>query len=495
MLKPFIRLFSFFGKEVNEIRRQPRLVLSLMLGPFVILMLFGIGYTGERPQLQTVLVVPSDMDQALLEQVQQVISVNFELTDVSSDRTAALEQLQTGQVDVVEILPEDIEERALSGERSPVAFKYNAINPLNEQWIQYLAYAQVNEINRAILLEVTRQLQDEATTIRQQLDQVYDQLGAVKSGMSAAQRIETQQSLGQLRDAIGVLAANPLLVRQLGDPGMSEAETRQELEQLRSDLEDIEQGLGEGSLEQQQTRIETTRRRIETLRDQIETFANLPPTVIISPLQRTFENLRGHSLDLMTYYAPSVLALIVQHIAVTLGALSLVRERLLGALELYRVAPVSILQILLGKYLGYTLFISLITSVLIGLMRWGLQIPFLGSSLAFIAVTLLFILAALGVGFLISVLSTSESQAVQLSMLVLLLSVFFSGFFLPLENFKDPIDLVGYGIPLTHGINAFQAILLRGWFPDNPTWLILGSITGGTFVAVLIISEIQFRRA
>jgi ABC-2 type transport system permease protein len=276
---------------------------------------------------------------------------------------------------------------------------------------------------------------------------------------------------------------------------MSEAETRQELDQLRGDLEDIEQALGEGSLEQQQTRIETTRQRIETLRDQIETFANLPPTVIISPLQRTFENLRGRSLNLMTYYAPSVLALIVQHIAVTLGALSLVRERLLGALELYRVAPVSMLQILLGKYLGYTLFISLITGVLIGLMRWGLQIPFLGSPLAFIAVTLLFILAALGVGFLISVLSTSESQAVQLSMLVLLLSVFFSGFFLPLENFKDPIDLVGYGIPLTHGINAFQAILLRGWSPDNTTWLILGSMTGITFVVVLIISEIQFRRA
>jgi ABC-2 type transport system permease protein len=495
MLKPFIRLFSFFGKEVNEIRRQPRLVLSLMLGPFVILLLFGVGYTGERPQLQTTLVVPSNMDQALLEQVQQVISVNFELTDVTADWTIALEQLQTGQVDVVEILPEDIEERALSGERSPVAFKYNAINPLNEQWIQYLAYAQVNEINRAILLEVTRQLQDEAATIQQQLDQVYNQLGAIESGMSAAQRIETQQSLGQLRDTIGVLAANPLLLRQLNDPGMSEAETRQELDQLRSDLEDIEQALGGGSLEQQQTRIETTRRRVETLRNQIETFADLPPTVIISPLQRTFENLRGRSLDLMTYYAPSVLALIVQHIAVTLGALSLVRERLLGALELYRVAPVSILQILLGKYLGYTLFISLITGVLIGLMRWGLQIPFLGSPLAFIAVTLLFILAALGVGFLISVLSTSESQAVQLSMLVLLLSVFFSGFFLPLENFKNPIDLVGYGIPLTHGINAFQAILLRGWSPDNTTWLILGSITGVTFVIVLIISEIQFRRA
>lgn len=47
MFKPIIRLLSFFGKEVREIGRQPRLILSLILGPFLILLLFGIGYQGD----------------------------------------------------------------------------------------------------------------------------------------------------------------------------------------------------------------------------------------------------------------------------------------------------------------------------------------------------------------------------------------------------------------------------------------------------------------
>jgi ABC-2 type transport system permease protein len=100
----------------------------------------------------------------------------------------------------------------------------------------------------------------------------------------------------------------------------------------------------------------------------------------------------------------------------------------------------------------------------------------------------------LGIGFLISVYSKTDSQAVQLSMLVLLLSIFFSGFFLPLENFRVPINYVGYALPLTHGISAFQAIMLRGAAPSELTWVLLGSIALVTFIVVTSISQWQFRR-
>ncbi|HEX5691081.1 MAG TPA: ABC transporter permease, partial [Roseiflexaceae bacterium] len=217
---------------------------------------------------------------------------------------------------------------------------------------------------------------------------------------------------------------------------------------------------------------------------------------LVSPVLQKYDNLQGRALDFMSFYAPAVLALILQHIAVTLGSLSLVRERLLGALELFRVAPVSSLQVLLGKYLGYTLFIGVITAVLVGLMVWPqlLGVPFLGDVVTFAVVTLLLTLASLGVGFLLSTYSKTDSQAVQLSMLVLLLSIFFSGFFLPLENFRAPVNYVGYALPLTHGIRAFQSVMLRGSSPDQTTWLLLVTITVLTFVLAATISRWQFRR-
>jgi ABC-2 type transport system permease protein len=392
MFKPFIRLLSFFSKEVNEVRRQPRLVLSLLLGPFLILLLFGVGYQGERPKLRTALVVPEQgMDPAQLESLKQAISANFTLVKTDSDLDGALALLRAGQLDVVETLPPALQDNLLNGQQSQVDFKYNEINPLNEQWIQYLAYAQVNEINRTVQTQAVEQMQSELA-----------------------------------------------------------------------------------------------KRGVEN---------RIPTEVLVSPVTPTYANYQGKSLDFMTFYAPGVLALILQHIAVTLGSLSLVRERLLGAMELFRVAPVSLTQVLLGKYLGFTLFIGIITAVLVALLVFTpLAVPFLGSVTLFVGLAVLFTLAALGIGFLISAWSSSDSQAVQLSMLVLLMSMFFSGFFLPLENFWAPVQAVGYALPLTHAISGFQNIMLRGTAPSDFSWLLLGVIAGATFIATALLAQWRFRR-
>ena len=90
------------------------------------------------------------------------ISANFALVKTDADLDGALALLQSGQIDVVETLPANLQQNLVNGKQSQVDFKYNEINPLNEQWIQYLAYAQVNEINRAVQLKALQQAQDEA---------------------------------------------------------------------------------------------------------------------------------------------------------------------------------------------------------------------------------------------------------------------------------------------------------------------------------------------
>jgi ABC-2 type transport system permease protein len=114
MLKPIIRLFSFFAKELAEVRRQPRLLLSLVLGPFLILLIFGLGFVGERPRLRTLLVVPQELqNDPRVDQLRQIIDLaNFEVVDVMTDEAAAIERMRSGaeRIDVVEILPPDVDE-------------------------------------------------------------------------------------------------------------------------------------------------------------------------------------------------------------------------------------------------------------------------------------------------------------------------------------------------------------------------------------------------
>src|SRR5512145_1268358 len=344
MFKSIIRLLSFFAKEINEVRRQPRLILSLLFGPFLILLLFGMGYQGETPNLRTALVLPQQgLGMVDIEQLKGAISANFTLVSTGSDLNGAMADLRADAVDVVEVLPADVQQRVLRGEQSAVEFTYNEVNPLNEQWIQYLSYAQVNEMNRTMLLKMTSDMQKEAGTARELLTRVRSQLDALHPGFSAANQAELQRSVRQLRGATMLFAADPLLASSSGEP----AKNQQQLAQLRDDLDVLDRAISDGTLDRERERINDTRQRIAELERSAVIVSELPPQVIVSPLQPKWNNLYGLSLNFMTFYEPSVLALILQHIAVTLGALSLVRERLLGALELFRVAPVSMLQVLL----------------------------------------------------------------------------------------------------------------------------------------------------
>ena len=86
------------------------------------------------------------------------------------------------------------------------------------------------------------------------------------------------------------------------------------------------------------------------------------------------------------------------------------------------------------------------------------------------------LVASLGLGLLISVISDSERQAVQLSLLTLLASMFFSGFVLRTEEFSTPVQIMSYFLPVTHGISLLQDQMLTGVFAAPWQLVALGGI-------------------
>ena len=89
----------------------------------------------------------------------------------------------------------------------------------------------------------------------------------------------------------------------------------------------------------------------------------------------------------------------------------------------------------------------------------------------------------------------SDSQAIQLAMITLLLSIFFSGFFISLDSFARPALLLSYSIPMTHGVQGFQSLMLRGLPPSALTWGALALIALVTFALVVLLTRRQFRNA
>jgi ABC-2 type transport system permease protein len=208
----------------------------------------------------------------------------------------------------------------------------------------------------------------------------------------------------------------------------------------------------------------------------------IPPEVIAAPTRAEIRNVAPSTPHVISYFAPAVLALILQHLAVTLVAMSLVRERTSGMFELFRIAPVSAAEVLTGKVLAFALIGGAIATMTVALLVLGLGVPMVGQ-VAFVALAIaLLLLASLGVGPLIAVVSDSERQAVQLSLLVLLAAVFFSGFVLPITEFSAPVRAIAYTMPVTHGIRLLQDFMLRGGTNSAWEFLALGVIAMVTLV-------------
>jgi ABC-2 type transport system permease protein len=79
-------------------------------------------------------------------------------------------------------------------------------------------------------------------------------------------------------------------------------------------------------------------------------------------------------------------------------------------------------------------------------------------------------------------------------MLLLLLSIFFTGFFLPLTGFSWPAWILGAMLPMTHAIDGFQALLLKGNAVPWGVWVSLILITLLSYGLVLLIMRRQYRR-
>ena len=216
----------------------------------------------------------------------------------------------------------------------------------------------------------------------------------------------------------------------------------------------------------------------------------ISPQVIAAPTRAEPRNLAPTSPNVVAFFAPAVLALVLQHMGVTLTALSMVRERLSGAMDIFRVAPVRALEILVGKYLAYAFFSLSIAAALSFLLIGVLRVPLLSppGEMAWVVVLLTF--ASVGLGLLISTIVDSERQAVQLSMLVLLASVFFSGFVLPLDQFITPLRIAAYGLPVTHGIQLLQDFMLRG--STNAGWEL--TVLGAIGVVLFLVTSVTVRR-
>jgi ABC-2 type transport system permease protein len=495
MIAYFIKALSFFVKEFHDVRRQPRLMISLVGGPLLVLAAFGATFRSANPFVTSVLVWPENgVPGVSQEQAAQFIGSNFYLSKVTTDRDEAMQMLERGEVDVVQIVPEIGNSPQQSTERPELQVFSRAIDPNAEAWTRSLAYGEMNFINQQLLSQEANLAQVKAREVAASLDSAHQSFSQLSKDLNP-QNIERALSVSKelrttLVELLKVLPPESLAQANLS-PELSKL--YRDIEVLSDDLDELIAVLSQGDLTSRIDRLNSATEEITTLKETVDTFTGIPPENIISPIKETYTNLRGGAYSLVIFYAPAVLALLIQQLAITLASLGLVRERQMGSFEMFRVSPLQFSQILLGKSLAYILFVTIAGVVLTALLTL-LKVPLPTYPIQYFFLLVMLATASVGVGFMISAFSRTDSQAIQLTMLVLLLSIFFTGFFLPITGFMWPAWIIALFIPMTHAIEGFQNLMLSGAAAGSGVWIGLGLIILLSYGLVSLVMRRQYRK-
>ena len=181
---------------------------------------------------------------------------------------------------------------------------------------------------------------------------------------------------------------------------------------------------------------------------------------------------------------PGLVAVIMTLIGALLTALVVAREWERGTMEALMVTPVAIREILLGKLIPYFvlgmggLFFSVAMAV------WVFEVPLRGSLWLLLATSALFLLAALGMGLLISTLAKDQFVAALVAMLATFLPAFIlSGFIFDIGSMPAPIRWLTHIIAARYYVAILQTVFLAG-----DVW----SVVLGNALALLIITVFLF---
>lgn len=162
-------------------------------------------------------------------------------------------------------------------------------------------------------------------------------------------------------------------------------------------------------------------------------------------------------------FVPGVMGLILMLICSMMTAVSIVREKEFGTLELVLVSPVKPFWIIISKLIPYLVLSVVNFASIILLARFVMGVPIRGS-LALVSVSsLLFVGASLGLGLLISTISRTQQTAMLLCGMGLTMpTMMLTGIIFPCESMPVALQLISDIIPAKWYIIIIKRIMIQG---------------------------------
>lgn len=159
---------------------------------------------------------------------------------------------------------------------------------------------------------------------------------------------------------------------------------------------------------------------------------------------------------------PGVIAMVVLLVSLMLTALSVVREKEIGTMEQILVTPIRPIELMLGKTIPFVIISLIEVAMVTALGILWFEVPFRGSFLVLLLGTMAFLFNSVGLGLLISTVSSTQQQAMMSGNLFLTPAILLSGLIFPIANMPVFFQYLTYLNPLMYFVIVTQGIFLKG---------------------------------
>lgn len=193
------------------------------------------------------------------------------------------------------------------------------------------------------------------------------------------------------------------------------------------------------------------------------------------------------------FFVPGVIGSLTLVLVVVLTAFAVVREREIGTLEQIMVTPIRPAEFILGKTLPFFLIGLLDVSLIATVGTLWFQVPFRGRILVLLVGAILFLLCMLGVGLLISTVSSTQQQAMVTSFFFIMPAITFSGFGFPISTMPQWLQYLTYLSPLRYFLVVLRGTYLKGLGMEI-LWPQMAAMAG-LGISLLMIAILRFHKA
>jgi ABC-2 type transport system permease protein len=197
------------------------------------------------------------------------------------------------------------------------------------------------------------------------------------------------------------------------------------------------------------------------------------------------------ALSSRLFLVPGLIAIIMTMIGSLLTALVVAREWERGTMEALMVTPLRIGEMLAGKLIPY--FVLGMAGMLfsVALAVWQFDVPLRGSFWLLMVGSALFMLVALAIGMLISIISKNQFVAGQLAIVVTFLPAFIlSGFLFDINSMPNWIQLITHLVPARYFVAILQTLFLAG-----DVWPVVLSNMGALLIMLLFFFTLVWRKS